>query len=98
MEKITHLTFSSDIESSDTGRRLISGVVLPFNKIGSTSAGPVLFESGSVEIPDARRIKLLAQHNQMDPIGRAQSFKITQDNIYGTFKISASSKGTDYLT
>jgi HK97 family phage prohead protease len=98
MEKITRLTFSSDIESSDTGRRLISGVVLPFNKVGSTSAGPVLFESGSVEIPDARRIKLLAQHNQMDPIGRAQSFKVTQDNIYGTFKISASSKGTDYLT
>ena len=98
MEKITHLTFSSDIESSDTGRRLISGVVLPFNKIGSTSAGPVLFESGSVEIPDARRIKLLAQHNQMDPIGRAQSFKVTQDAIYGTFKISASTKGTDYLT
>ena len=98
MEKITHLTFASDIESSDTGRRLISGVVLPFNKVGSTSAGPVLFESGSVEIPEARRVKLLAQHNQTDPIGRAQSFQVTQDAIYGTFKISASSKGTDYLT
>ena len=35
------LTFSSQIESSDTGRRLISGVVLPFNTIGNTSAGPV---------------------------------------------------------
>ena len=93
-----HLTFASQIESSDAGRRLISGVVLPFNTIGNTSAGPVIFESGSVEIPEARRIKLLAQHSQNDPIGRAQSFQVTQDKIYGTFKVSASQKGTDYLT
>jgi HK97 family phage prohead protease len=98
MEKSMHLTFASDIESSDQGRRLISGVVLPFNKIGNTSAGPVIFETGSVQIPEARRVKLLAQHNQTDPIGRAQSFQVTQDAIYGVFKISASSKGQDYLT
>ena len=98
MEITKHLTFSAEIESSDVGRRLISGVVLPFNSVGNTSAGPVIFQSGSVEIPEARKIKLLAQHSQNDPIGRAQSFQVTQDNIYGTFKISASSKGTDYLT
>ena len=92
-----HLTFASQIESSDAGRRLISGVVLPFNTVGNTSAGPVQFESGSVEIPEARRVKLLAQHSQNDPIGRAQSFQVTQDAIYGTFKISASQKGNDYL-
>jgi HK97 family phage prohead protease len=92
-----HLTFASQIESSDAGRRLISGVVLPFNTIGNTSAGPVQFNSGSVEIPDAKRIKLLAQHSQNDPIGRAQSFQVTQDAIYGTFKVSASQKGNDYL-
>jgi HK97 family phage prohead protease len=98
MEKTFNLTFASNIESSDTGRRLISGVVLPFNKVGYTSAGPVIFQSGSVEIPEARRVKLLAQHSQNDPIGRAQSFQVTQDAIFGTFKVSASSKGTDYLT
>jgi hypothetical protein len=93
-----HLTFASEIESSDAGRRLISGVVLPFNTIGNTSAGPVIFETGSVQIPEARRVKLLAQHSQNDPIGRAQSFQVTQDAIYGTFKVSASQKGQDYLT
>lgn len=92
-----HLTFASQIESSDAGRRLISGVVLPFNAVGNTSAGPVKFESGSVEIPEAKRIKLLAQHSQNDPIGRAVSFQVTQDAIYGTFKVSASQKGNDYL-
>jgi HK97 family phage prohead protease len=95
--KNIHLTFASQIESSDAGRRLISGVVLPFNTVGNTSAGPVQFNSGSVEIPDAKRIKLLAQHSANDPIGRAQSFQVTQDAIYGTFKVSASQKGNDYL-
>ena len=98
MNKTMHLNLASSIQSSDSGRRLISGVVLPFNTIGNTSAGPVIFESGSVEIPDAKRIKLLAMHSKNDPIGRAQSFTTTQDAIYGTFKISASSRGTDYLT
>jgi HK97 family phage prohead protease len=98
MKENFFLTLSSTIESSDVGRRIIAGVVLPFNKIGNTSAGPVIFESGSVQIPDAKRIKLLAQHNATDPIGRAQNFQVTQDAIYGTFKISASTKGTDYLT
>jgi len=92
------LTFSSDIEAADAGRRIISGVVVPFGKVGNTSAGAVIFERGSIQIPNTSKIKLLAQHNQTDPIGRAQSFSETSEAIYGTFKVSASQKGTDYLT
>ena len=91
------LTFSSPIEAADSGRRIISGVVVPFNQVGHTSAGPVIFERGSIEIPQASAVKLLAQHSQTDPIGRAQSFNETADAIHGTFKVSASQKGTDYL-
>jgi len=83
------LTFSSDIEAADAGRRIISGVVVPFGKVGNTSAGAVIFERGSIQIPNTSKIKLLAQHNQTDPIGRAQSFSETADAIYGTFKVSA---------
>ena len=92
-----HLTFSSPIDAADAGRRIISGMVVPFNKVGNTSVGAVIFERGSIEIPSTSKIKLLAQHNQTDPIGRAQSFNETSDAIYGTFKVSASQKGTDYL-
>ncbi|CAB4159726.1 hypothetical protein UFOVP719_1, partial [uncultured Caudovirales phage] len=42
------LTFSSPIEAADAGRRIISGVVVPFGKIGNTSVGPVIFERGSI--------------------------------------------------
>ena len=93
----THLTFSSAIESADTGRRIISGVVVPFGKVGNTSVGQVVFERGSIAIHDGAKIKLLAQHEPTNPIGRAQSFSTTDAAIYGTFKISASQKGTDYL-
>lgn len=94
---MTRLTFSSAIEAADTGRRIISGVVVPFGKVGNTSVGQVVFERGSIAIHDGAKIKLLAQHEPTNPIGRAQSFSTTDDAIYGTFKISASQKGSDYL-
>ena len=94
---MTLLTFSSPIEAADTGRRIISGVVVPFGKVGHTSVGDVVFEKGSIAIHDQTKIKLLAQHDPTNPIGRAQSFTTTDTAIMGTFKISASQKGTDYL-
>lgn len=92
-----HLTFSSPIESADASRRIIAGVVVPFNKVGNTSVGAVVFESGSIQIKDAAKIKLLAQHEPTNPIGRAIQFSTTPDAIHGSFKISASQKGQDYL-
>jgi HK97 family phage prohead protease len=92
------LNFGIQIEAADTERRIISGKIMEYGAVGHTSAGPVIFERGAIQIPAASKIKLLAQHNQSDPIGRAQSFSDDGDFIHGTFKISASSKGTDYLT
>lgn len=91
------LTFSSAIESSDSGRRIIAGQIVPWGAIGNTSAGRVIFERGSIQIPNVSKIKLLAQHNTNDPIGRAQSFKETATGIDGVFKVSASRKGDDAL-
>ena len=97
MAKLTHLTFSCAIEAADTERRIISGQIVPFGAIGNTNVGKVIFERGSIQIPNVSKIKLLAQHNSNDPIGRAQSFNETADGIQGTFKVTAASKGTDYL-
>ena len=96
-KKLTHLTFSSPIEASDAQRRIIAGQIVPFGSVGNTSVGRVIFERGSIQIPAASKIKLLAQHNTNDPIGRAQSFKETSIGIDGVFKLSAASKATDYL-
>ena len=92
------LTFSAAIEAADSERRIISGKIMEYGATGHTSVGPVVFEKGSIEIPAANRIKLLAQHEPNNPIGRAQSFSADGNYVFGTFKISNSSKGTDYLT
>jgi len=86
------------IQAADTERRIISGKVMEYGAIGSTSVGPVVFERGSIQIPNTAKIKLLAQHEPNNPIGRAQSFSTEGNFMYGNFKISNSSKGTDYLT
>ena len=91
------LNFSSEIEAADVERRIIAGVVVPFNKVGYTSVGPVIFESGSIKIEDTAKIKLLAQHDPTNPIGRAQSFQTSDQQITGTFKISSSATGQDFL-
>jgi HK97 family phage prohead protease len=92
-----HLTFSAPIEAADGQRRIVSGQIVPFGAVGNTSAGHVIFERGSIQIPSVAKIKLLAQHNTNDPIGRAQSFSETSTGINGVFKLSAASKAQDYL-
>ena len=92
------LTFSTPIQAADSERRIIAGKIMEYGATGQTSAGPVIFERGSISIPSAAKVKLLAQHEPNNPIGRAQSFTSEGDYLYGTFKISNSSRGTDYLT
>lgn len=92
------LTFSTPIQAADTERRIISGKIMEYGAVGHTSVGAVVFELGSIQIPSPGKIKLLAQHRPDDPIGRAQSFSKDGNFLFGSFKVSSSSKGTDYLT
>ncbi len=91
------LTFSQEIQAADTERRVISGLVAPYGEVGHTSAGPVVFERGSISIPDATKIKLLSQHQQDKPVGRAIQFSDSTDGVYGSFKLSSSTRGQDAL-
>jgi len=92
-----HLTFSSDIECS-ISERTISGKIVPFGgEIGQTSAGKVVFEKGSIQIPDSPKPKLLLEHDAKKPIGRMVSYREDEDGMYATFKISNTQRGTDSL-
>lgn len=91
------LTFSQEIQAADTERRIVSGLVAPYGEVGYTSAGPVVFERGSIAIPDASKIKLLSQHQQDKPVGRAISFSDSTEGVYGSFKLSSSTRGQDAL-
>ena len=91
------LTFSQEIQAADVERRIVSGLIAPYNEIGHTSAGPVMFERGSLTYADATKIKLLMQHQQDKPVGRAISFSDSTEGVYGSFKLSSSTRGQDAL-
>jgi len=91
------LTFSQEIQAADTERRVISGLVAPYGEVGFTSAGPVMFERGAIAIPDASKIKLLSQHQQDKPVGRAINFSEDTAGVYGSFRLSSSTRGQDAL-
>ena len=91
------LTFSQEIQAADVERRIVSGLIAPYGEIGHTSAGPIVFERGSISIPDATKIKLLSQHQQDKPVGRMISSSDSTEGVYGSFKLSSSTRGQDAL-
>jgi HK97 family phage major capsid protein len=94
------ITFSAQL-TANVAERTISGKIVPTGtgEIGATSAGRVIFEAGSIQLPeDAKKIKLLNQHNPKDPRGRATYFnEVANDGIYASFAVSKSEKGTQSL-
>ena len=91
------ITFSADL-TADSASRTISGKIVPLNvEAGSTNMGKVIFESGSIEIPDPKSIKLLNQHDIKKPLGRGVTFSESEDAIHAVFSISRSQRGTEAL-
>jgi HK97 family phage prohead protease len=91
------LNFNSSIEATDQERRIIAGKIVPFGEIGNTSVGKVVFEQGSINYQTGGKIKLLLEHSATDPIGFAQNISEDTRGLYATFKVSATTKGTDSL-
>jgi len=92
------LTFSGNIEAVDSGdRRTISGKIAPYGEVGYTSAGKVVFAEGSISAPEPSRVKLLMSHDNSKPVGRMQSITSAKDGLYASFKVSASSRGSDAI-
>jgi HK97 family phage prohead protease len=92
------LTFSGNIEAVDSGeRRTISGKIAPYGEVGNTSAGKVVFSEGSINAADISRVKLLMSHDNSKPVGRMVSIQSSKDGLYASFKVSASTRGSDAI-
>ena len=89
------LKFSQDVLNANVGRREMSGVIVPFGKIGYTNMGKVTFSSNSLEIP--KDIKLFTEHDMSQPIGRMISHEVTPIGITAKFKIANTTAGSDAL-
>lgn len=91
------LDFSASITAASVANKTITGIVVPFGKEGATSMGPVIFELGSINETDPASVKLLLEHDNRRPIGRATNFTVTPGGINGTFKIAETTTGADAL-
>lgn len=92
------LTFSSDIEAMDSARRTISGKILPFgNEVGYTNVGKVVFEDGSVQFDDPKKVKFLLEHDNKKPLGRAVNIEASNGSLYATFRVANTTRGNDAL-
>jgi HK97 family phage prohead protease len=92
------LTFSGNIEAVDNGdKRTISGKIAPYGEVGATSAGRVVFAENSITVPEPSKVKLLMQHDNSKPVGRMQSVTSNKTGLYASFKVSASTRGSDAI-
>lgn len=87
--------FAADVTAADPERRTIVGTVVPYGVAGQTSLGPVIFEPGSLRASEG--VKLLLEHDGRRPIGKAVGFVDGPERLVGSFRVSATSAGTDAL-
>jgi HK97 family phage prohead protease len=91
------INFSADLEASES-RRIIAGKIVPYeNEIGDTSVGKVIFESGSIQVDEPTKIKLLLEHDPKSPIGRMKTLTEDSSGLFAEFKVSNTTRGTDSL-
>jgi HK97 family phage prohead protease len=90
-----YVKFSTDIIAANSSKRELTGVIVPFNKVGHTNMGDVVFSQGSLSIGDG--IKLFTEHDMTRPIGKLKSYEETNDGIVGTFRVARTNAGDDAL-
>jgi phage head maturation protease len=97
--KQMQLNFEGQILAADTETRTIKGLVVPFAKVGNTSAGPVRFEFGAFGDIDPSQIILNSEHDRTRPLGRGvgNSLEVTPAGISMAFKIAPTNAGNDAL-
>lgn len=93
------INFDGKILAAEIETRTIRGMVVPFGKVGNTSAGAVAFEFGAFTQINAEDIILNREHVSTNVLGRgiAGSEQITPAGINMAFKIAPTTAGTDAL-
>jgi HK97 family phage prohead protease len=91
------LTFSASITASDGESRMIAGKIAPYGEVGYTSAGKVVFQEGSINIPNVDKVKLLMAHDNSKVVGRMRSVESKRDGMYASFSVSRSTAGSDAI-
>lgn len=107
MNQIKRITASADGETmhmvasmapaAEQTKRTVTGLVVPWNTPGRTSAGPVSVAEGAVKLPaDLGRVKLLRDHSDtanFSPVGYATAAEVTDEGLKMSFRIAEGDDG-----
>lgn len=93
------ITVPIKITAADNNSRTISGRIVTFDEVASTSAGRTIFKAGSVPLTP---VKLNLEHDRTRPIGMTLSMDEALEDgkpvgIDATFKIANTTAGSDAL-
>ncbi|ANA87585.1 capsid and capsid maturation protease [Gordonia phage Jeanie] len=87
---------AGDLLASES-ERVVSGLVIPWNQQGATTAGALTIPPGAVRVPrDIGRVKLLFKHTGTEghkPVGRALSYEPKADGLHMSFAIARTPDG-----
>lgn len=100
-DQVLDLTFdNADVQRFrvDRSRRTLSGLVLPWGKVAQNAFAKWRFKRGSLQWSDVSRVKLLRDHNPLNPVGVALSLEDRSDGLYGTFAVARGSEGDQVLS
>ena len=96
--------FTGESMRADKRGRTVAGIVVPFDTVARVSDGGApyneSFQRGSFTKTIAERgprVKLLYQHNSLEPIGRATHLEERDEGLYGEFAVSNVSRGDSAL-
>lgn len=107
MKQINRIHASADGETmhmvasmapaAEQTKRTVTGLVVPWNTPGRTSAGPVSVAEGAVKLPaDLGRVKLLRDHSDtanFSPVGYATAAEVTDEGLKMAFRIAEGDDG-----
>jgi HK97 family phage prohead protease len=83
--------------AADTERRVISGMVIPWNQVAYSGGAHWMFAPGSLHWSSESRVKLDRDHQPGTEFGRATKLTTTPQGLHGTFKVANTSQGATSL-
>lgn len=84
--------------TADATDRTVTGLIVPYDAPGDTSAGSVAVTPGAFALPaDLSRVKLLLGHDRDAPIGYLAAVREDYAGLHGTFAIAPGPAGDDAL-
>lgn len=81
----------------DEAKREITGIVVPFGPVARSGGRKWRFSEGSLKYSDVGRVKLLRDHDNSQPLGKAVRTWATPEGQWATFKVARGKAGDEAL-